>query len=108
MHEKPKESDWKAFRKLVPEMRERYLQARIEDFSSVLHNEGLNATEKFWELEERSSDISKILRKCLDGHSRSKMDLFIGLMLRHGLMTQDDLSVFSSELREQMLLRISH
>ena len=25
MEEKPKESDWKAFRKMVPELRERYL-----------------------------------------------------------------------------------
>jgi len=107
MHEKPKESDWKAFRKLVPEIRERYLQARIEEFSSVLHNEELNATEKFWELEKRASETSKILRTCLDGHSRSKMELFIGVMFRHDLMTKDDLSVFSSELREQMLRRIS-
>lgn len=107
MHDKPKESDWKAFRKLVPEVRERYLKARIEEFSSLLHDGELNATEKFWELEERSSEISKILRTCLDGHSRSKMGLFIGLMLGHEFMTQDDLSVFSSELREQMLRRIS-
>lgn len=107
MHGKPKECDWKAFRKLVPEIRERYLQARLEEFSSVLSDEEHNATEKFWELDERTSKISKILRTCLDAHSRSKMEMFIGLMLRNELMSPDDLSVFSSELREQMLRRIS-
>jgi hypothetical protein len=41
----------------------------------------------------------KILRDCLDGYSKSNMDMHILLMLRHGLMKEEDLEPFSDELR---------
>ena len=107
MQENPKESDWKALRKIVPDLRERYLQARIEEFTSVLNDGGLNSTEKFWEIDERTRDIAKTLQACLDGHSRSKMELFIGMMLRNEMMSEEDLSIFSPKLQERMKQRLS-
>lgn len=41
MSDKPKESDWKTFRKLVPELRERYLRQRNAELNAILHDESL-------------------------------------------------------------------
>ncbi|MCU0748836.1 MAG: hypothetical protein MUF13_04740 [Akkermansiaceae bacterium] len=105
MHDRPKESDWKAFRAMVPELRERYLCARNEELRSILNDSARSPTERFWDVEERTQAIAEILRDCLDGHSRSKMELFIMVMFNHGMMTADDLDAFSSEIREQALRR---
>jgi hypothetical protein len=43
---------------------------------------------------------AKILQDCLNGYSKSRMDIHILLMLRHGLMKEEDLDAFSEELRE--------
>jgi hypothetical protein len=43
---------------------------------------------------------AKILQDCLNGYSKSSMDTHILLMLRHGLMKEEDLDAFSDELRE--------
>ncbi len=102
MHNKPKESDWKVFRAMAPELRERYLHARNNELASILSNDQLSETERFWASEERSREIAKVLRACLDGHSRSKMAFFMVLMLTHGMMTQNDLAKFSDELQERM------
>ena len=104
MYDKPKESDWKTFRGMVEEMRERYLAEQNKALAEILSNDNLSPTEQFWEVEEKSRQIAKILCKCLDGHTRSKMNLFMVSMLHHGLMTDEDLARFSPELREQMEL----
>ncbi|NBC05146.1 MAG: hypothetical protein GVY20_15795 [Bacteroidetes bacterium] len=40
------------------------------------------------------------MQDCLNGYMKSNMDMPILLMLRHGLMKEEDLDVFSEELRE--------
>lgn len=99
MNTQPKESDWKSFRRLVPELRERYLEKVNGALIDILQSEGTTPTERFWEAEERIEKESKILRECLDGHSRSKMERFMVMMCLHGMMGEEDLSVFSDELR---------
>ena len=106
MRDKPKETDWRRFRDLAPELRERYLQARNEELVSVLGDSGLSQTEGFWKIEKRTREIAKVLHECLDGHSRSKMELFIMVMITHRMMTEDDLSGFSDEVQERALRRI--
>ena len=106
MQDKPKETDWRGFRDISPELRERYLRARNVELASILGDDRLSPTERFWAIEEQTREIAKVLRECFDGHSRSKMELFIMVMLTHGVMTEDDLSRFSEEVRERALLRI--
>jgi hypothetical protein len=45
---------------------------------------------------------AKILRKCLDGHSRSKMWLYLVLMREAGMLKRDDLATFSTELQQEV------
>lgn len=52
--------------------------------------------------EERTKEIAKVLRECLDGHTRSKMEFFMRLMIGHGMMTENDISEFSEEVRERL------
>lgn len=104
MSDQPKESDWRAFREMIPELRERFLRAKNEELASILDDASLSPTERFWEVEEKVREIGKTLRACLDGHSRSKMTLFMMTMFNHGMMTEEDLVAFSPELRERMQL----
>ena len=103
MYDDPKESDWKTFRKIVPELRERYLRQRNPELIKILEDDDLTPTEAFWTVEERIEKEAKILRKCLDGHSRSKMVRFMRTMYAHQMLTKEDLEPFSEEVRECIL-----
>lgn len=99
---KPQESDWKQFRKMVPEQRERYLEERLPSFQKILSDQDRTPTRRFWDAFEKMEETGKILRDCLDGHSRSKMILFMSLMYRYGMLKDEDLHPFSEELQSRM------
>ena len=96
------ESDWKQFRGMVPALRERYLAARNVRIAAVLTDKNKNETERFWDALEAMEREAKVLRECLDGHSRSKMWLYLLTMIRAGMLTAGDMSAFSPELRKQV------
>ncbi|MCH8961757.1 MAG: hypothetical protein IH820_10680 [Bacteroidetes bacterium] len=102
MGDKPKESDWKTFRKIVPDLRERYLREKNEEIIHLLSEKGRTPTERFWAAEERLEKEARILIDCLDGHSRSKMKGYMFLMVRHGMLNDSDLENFSEDLREDI------
>ena len=53
MEGKPKESDWKTFRKMVPELRERYLTEKNKEIVAIFMDEARTPTERFWGARER-------------------------------------------------------
>ncbi len=97
-----RESDWKIFRKRVPEWRERYLQTKNKEIIGILSDKNKTPTEQFWDTKKKMDEEARILVDCLDGHSRSKMDWYLLLMYRYGLINNDDLKEFSKELRENL------
>lgn len=99
---KPKESDWKQFRKMVPELRERYIEEHLPSFMEILNDKNRTPTRRFWDTFEKMDETGKILRDCLDGHSRSKMFMFMSLMYRYGMLKEEDLSHFSEELQSRL------
>ena len=103
MTQRPLESDWKIFSKNVPVWRERYLARKNSEISELLSDPNKTPTEQFWEALELMKDESKILRNCFDGHSRSKMEMSLLLMLKHGLIDEDDVSKFGKELSDYLL-----
>jgi len=103
MERKPKESDWKLFRKRVPEWRERYLTTKNKEIIDLLSDEAKTPTEQFWNAKKEMDEQAKILVNCLDGHSRSSMHWYLFLMHRHGLIEDTDLEAFSEGLRDQVL-----
>ena len=102
MNGKPKESDWKKFSAMVPELRERYLQRKNPEMIAILQDEARTPTEQFWDAEDLVRKQAKILRECFDGHSRSKMLMFLLTMRRHGVLDDEDLRQFSEELQKQV------
>lgn len=98
-----KESDWRLFRDRVPEWRERYLGTVNEEIADMLGSDDGTPMEIFWEAKERMDEEGKILRDCLDGHSRSNMTMHLLLMYRHGLIDDADLDAFSDNLRDHIL-----
>ena len=99
--DQPSEPDWKKFRMIVPELRERYLRERNSEIIAILRDESSTPTNKFWTASERIEEIGKILRSCLDGHSRSTMMNYLMIMCRHKLLTEEDLGGFSEEVRDR-------
>jgi hypothetical protein len=98
----PGESDWKNFRSIVPELRERYLSAQNTELISILLDESLTPTVKFWTASERMDEIGDILRACLDDHRRSTMVHVLRLMYHHRMITDQDMNGFSEEVRERI------
>lgn len=96
------ESDWRKFRDMVPMLRERYLASRNVRISTLLADPKKNETERFWAAMDVMKREAKILCECLDGHSRSKMWLYMLTMIRYGMFTREDLSGFSEGLQQQL------
>jgi hypothetical protein len=93
-------SDWKVFRRRVPEWRERYLRVCNEEFVGLLHDEALTPTERFWRVEERVAEEARVLQACFDGHAKGKVAWYLSLMYGHGMIGDGDLDAFSEGLRE--------
>lgn len=98
----PKESDWKMFSAMVPVLRERYLAARNAEITALLTNPAQDETERFWTAMAEMEKQAKVLRRCLDGHSRSNMWEFMLAMIHAGMLTRDDLAQFSDELQREL------
>jgi len=96
------ESDWKKFREMVPNLRERYLAEKNVRIASLLTDPGKSETDRFWAAMEEMENESRVLRQCLDGHSRSKMWLYILTMIRAGMLNKGDLAQFSQELQKEV------
>lgn len=100
MSDRPRESDWKLYSSMIPELRERYLEEKNRKFASSLNEPGKTETERFWETLEAMDEEAGVLRACLDDHRRSEMINSMSLMFFHGMISVEDLEQFSSELRE--------
>ena len=87
---------------MVPELRERYLRGRNIELIEILQGGSLTPAEGFWAASERMEETGMILRACLDDHRRSRMLDSLILMYRHQMIGDEDLDVFSEELRERI------
>jgi hypothetical protein len=106
MMDKPLESDWKTFRKRVPEWRERYLARQNQQIAALFTDGEKTPTEQFWEAEKKINAVAQILVDCLDGHTLSKMEMFLCLMYRHKMIGAEDLEEFSGGIKERILLMV--
>ena len=91
------ESDWKLFRKKLPDWQEAYMEKLIQEYAALLVGSG-KASDKFWELEKRiNSDKQHV--GVVARMSRSKMYHNLLSLLDEGAITLDDLADFSEDLR---------
>jgi hypothetical protein len=87
---------------MVPKLRERYLAEKNSRIVALLTNPKKAETERFWDALEMMEKEAKILQRCLDGHSRSKMWLFMMNMISVGILKKEDMAVFSEELQKEV------
>ena len=96
------ESDWKLFRKRLPEWQERCMEQLAESYAALLAGPG-KASDKFWELEKRLRKDKKRVGVVADV-SRSEMYYNLLYLLDDKTITLEDLAGFSPDLRERLAM----
>ena len=93
-------SDWKLFRARIAEWQEDYMERLVKEYIEVLNGTG-NASDKFWEMEERIKKDKKHPGVMLE-LSKGNMIFDIVALINSGVITTADLEGFSDELRESV------
>lgn len=95
------EKDWKLFRKLLPGWQEAYMERLAKEYIELLSSDR-QASDKFWELDQRIKQDKRRTGVLARGVSRSNMfQLFINLIYEETI-SEDDLKEFSESLRENI------
>ena len=94
------ESDWKLFRKRLPDWQENYMDRLNRSYIELLESDKA-PSDKFWELEKRirRDQRSVGVRAQM---SRSMMEINILNLLKDDAIGLDDLDGFSDDLKEKM------
>ena len=93
-------SDWKLFRARIAEWQENYMERLVKEYIYMLNGTG-NASDKFWEMEERIKKDKKHPGVMLE-LSKGNMIFDIVALINSGVITASDLEGFSDELRESV------
>ena len=93
-------SDWKLFRVRIAEWQENYMERLVKEYIDMLNGNG-NASDKFWELEERIKKDKKHPGVMLE-LSKGNMIFDIVALINSGVITTADLEGFSDELKESV------
>ena len=95
-----KESDWKLFRKLIPVWQERYITKLNKEYIGILIQDK-NASTIFWELNDRikkdQNNPGVIIKM-----SRSLLVENLISLIKHNVITLDELNDFSEETKESI------
>ena len=91
-------SDWKLFRACIGDWQEAYMERLVKEYIDMLNGTG-NASDKFWELEERIKKDKKHPGVMLE-LSKGNMIYDIVALINQGVITTADLEGFSDELKE--------
>lgn len=102
-----RESDWKQFTKLKKTALERFCESVLNESRVLCDREGLTAYERYSELYKIIQKRDRELGRAFDGHSRSRADQQLRDMYNRGLVTDDELSKFTEETRNLVLLRFT-
>lgn len=92
------EKDWKLFRSKIADWQEAYMEKLNKEYIELLSGEG-NASDKFWELENRIREDKKDCGVQCE-MSRSNQFYIILSLLNEGAITMNDLDDFSDDLRD--------
>ena len=93
-------SDWKLFRARIGDWQEAYMERLVKEYVDLLEGEE-NASDKFWNLEERIKKDKKHLGVMLE-LSKGDMMFDIVALINAGVITTADLEGFSDELKESV------
>lgn len=96
----PSKKDWKLFRDKIGSWQESYMEKLVKEYVNFL-NSDLPASIKFWDLEKKIKQDKKNPGVILE---LSKRDMLFDMirLINDGVITMDDLSEFTDELRENV------
>ncbi len=92
------ESDWKIFRKKIPDWQESYMERLAREYIILLQSEK-KASSKFWELEKRIKQDKKSPGVIIDMRRSTAINNIVSLFLDE-VISLDDLEEFSDDLKE--------
>ena len=92
------ESDWKLFKKLLPEWQERHMEELIDQYIEIL-NGSAEASNRFWALEERINRDKLSSGVLANDIRRSTMRRQIANLLIDNVITLDDLDGFTEDIK---------
>ncbi|MBF4694245.1 multidrug transporter [Fusibacter ferrireducens] len=96
----PSKKDWKLFREKIGSWQESYMEKLVKEYIAFL-NSDLPASSKFWELEKKIKQDKKKPGVILEVR---KCDMLFDIirLINDDVITMDDLSDFTDELRENV------
>ena len=97
--------DWKLYRERLPEWQEHFMERLTKEYIELLSAPG-NASDHFWELEERIRKDTKnpgVLLNVTKSNAIWDIAVFVG----RGIITMDELDGFSPDLIEAVKLILS-
>lgn len=96
-----KESDWKLFRKLLPQWQAQTMEQLCHECQEILPDDSKPASERFWKLDGRIRKDRRMA--CVECTlSRSTMGNVLHELLAEGAITLEGLDGMSEELQERM------
>lgn len=93
--------DWKLFREKLSDWQEKYMEDLVKEYVNLLNDDTKYASEKFWKLEKRIKE-DKGHPGVIMEMSKSEAIWDIVHLIRLKVITYDDLSEFSEELRQEV------
>ena len=95
------EKDWKLFRKLLPRWQEAYMERLAKEYIELLSSDR-QASDKFWELDQRIKQDKRRTGVLARGVSRSNMFQLIINLIYEEAISEDDLKEFSEGYRRDL------
>ncbi|HJC11445.1 MAG TPA: hypothetical protein H9935_11680 [Candidatus Blautia merdigallinarum] len=95
--------DWKLFREKLAVWQENYMDRLIKDYIALLSAGDRNASDKFWELDNKIRTDRRHPGVILNVR-KSEAIYDILRLIRLGVITYEDLSDFSEELQQTVKL----
>ena len=97
--------DWRLYRERLPEWQEHFMERLVKEYMELLSAPG-NASDHFWELEERIHKDKKNPGVLLDVR-KSNAIWDIAAFVGRGIITMDELDGFSPDLIDAVRLILS-
>ena|SRR5699024_10250749 len=96
------ESDWKVSKKLRVLALERFSQRVLDECQAICGKEQVTAHDRYGELYGLIRGRNREMALAFDDFRRSTATLCLRLMVRHDLLTKEELSQFSSAVQRML------
>jgi len=94
------ESDWRHFKRVHQVLLERFCQRTLDDLGAMLRARERSAHEQYRRAYELLVDRDEELARAFDDFRRSTAVMQLAIMRRMGLLSDDELSVFSEQTQK--------